>query len=121
MALFDKSDSAQLVVLSLLAEGASYGYQLTKDAATRSSGTLRLTPGVLYPMLKSLETEGLITSSWEEIKAQGSAEDETGRRRKWYRISPKGRKRLEQRIAAHRAYTALIDTFLGGRPQEERP
>jgi PadR family transcriptional regulator, regulatory protein PadR len=113
MPLLDKNDSAELVVLSLLAEGQSYGYLLSKEAAARTDGSLRLTPGVLYPLLRQLESDGLIASWWEEVKADHAPSDEPGRRRKWYRLSAKGRKRLESRVAAHRAYTALIDAFVG--------
>jgi len=121
MALLDKNDSAELVVLSLLAEGPSYGYLLGKEAAARTDGALRLTPGVLYPLLKQLERDGLIASNWEEVKADDAGPDEPGRKRKWYRLSAKGRKRLEQRVAAHRAYTALINVFLGKPAREESP
>ncbi|MEX2218205.1 MAG: PadR family transcriptional regulator [Phycisphaerales bacterium] len=106
-------DSAELVLLSLLADGPQYGYALTKEATARSEGRVRLTPGVLYPLLKSLETQGLVVASWEEVKSGGAPEDAAGRKRKWYRLSPKGRRRLEQRIAAHRAYRAIIDAFIG--------
>jgi PadR family transcriptional regulator PadR len=107
-------DSAELVVLSLLAEGEKYGYLLSKEAASKSDGKLRLTPGVLYPLLRELETQGLITSSWDEVRSERSGEDEgEGRKRKWYRLSAKGRKRLIQRIDAHRAYRAIIDAFIG--------
>ena len=113
-----KTDSAELVLLSLLAERPLYGYAITKEAAARSDGAVRLTPGVLYPMLKSLEADGLILSSWETIRSErgveGASPDSEGRRRKWYRLSAKGRKRLEQRVAAHRAYRAVIDAFIGG-------
>ncbi len=111
-------DSAELVVLSLLAEGPKYGYLLTKEAAGKSDGAVRLTPGVLYPLLKSLEDQKLVTSSWEEVKAAGADEDEAGRKRKWYRLSAKGRKRLAQRIAAHQAYRSIIDAFIGPAPGE---
>lgn len=114
MALFGwQKESAQLVVLSLLAGEPKYGYAITKEAAARSDGAVRLTPGVLYPLLKSLETQGLVLSTWEEVKAQGSQEDAAGRKRKWYRLSAKGRKRLEQNVAAHRARRAVIDAFIG--------
>ncbi len=112
MALFDKNDSAELVVLSLLGEGPNYGYLLSKEAAARTDGQLRLTPGVLYPLLKQLERDGLISSSWEEVKAERAEPDDAGRRRKWYRLSAKGRKRLEQRVEAHKAYTTLIAAFV---------
>ena len=106
-------DSAELVVLSLLADGPQYGYALTKEAAARSGGSVRLTPGVLYPLLRALETQGLVVASWEEVKAGDAEEDAAGRKRKWYRLSPKGRRRLEQRIAAHKAYRDIIDAFIG--------
>src|SRR5262245_49468775 len=115
MAFTSKQDSAELVVLSLLAEGEKYGYMLSKQAAAKSDGKLRLTPGVLYPLLRELETQGLITSSWEEIRSERSEREDDeaeGRKRKWYRLSAKGKKRLAQRIDAHRAYRALIDAFI---------
>jgi len=116
-------DPAELVILSLLAEGPRYGYALAKEAAARSDGQFRLTPGVLYPLLKELEGQGLIASSWETVRSERADEDddaERGRRRKWYRLSPKGRRRLAQRIAAHRAYRAVIDLFIpGARPSKE--
>jgi PadR family transcriptional regulator, regulatory protein PadR len=111
-----KADSAELILLSLLSERPLYGYAISKEAAARSDGKLRLTPGVLYPLLKSLEAQGLILSTWETVKsdrASEAADDGEGRRRKWYRLSAKGRKRLDQRVAAHRAYRAIIDAFIG--------
>ena len=111
-------DSSELVVLSLLADGPQYGYALTKEAAARSGGSVRLTPGVLYPLLRALETQGLVVASWEEVKAGDAEEEAAGRKRKWYKLSAKGRRRLEQRIAAHRAYRTIIDAFIGG-PGEE--
>ncbi len=113
------ADPAELVILSLLADGPMYGYAITKEVGARSEGKLRLTPGVLYPLLKQLEAEGLIASSWETVRSERAAasdagDDEGGRKRKWYRLSAKGRKRLAQRVAAHRAYRAVIDLFIPG-------
>jgi PadR family transcriptional regulator len=118
---FSKQDSAELVVLSLLAEGEKYGYMLSKEASAKSDGQLRLTPGVLYPLLRELETQGLITSSWEEVRSERSEADDDGegRKRKWYRLSAKGKKRLAQSIAAHRAYRVLIDAFIA-RPEARK-
>jgi DNA-binding PadR family transcriptional regulator len=121
-----KADSTELVLLSLLAERPLYGYAITKEAAARSEGRVRLTPGVLYPLLKALESQGLILSTWETVRSdrgpEAVEEVTEGRRRKWYRLSAKGRKRLEQRVAAHRAYRAVIDAFIGpGLETEETP
>ena len=107
------SSHPELVVLSLLEQGPLYGYAISKEVAARSDGALRLTPGVLYPLLRSLERDGLIAASWEEVKASDAEPEADGRKRKWYTLTPKGRRRLAQRIAAHRAWRAIIDTFVG--------
>lgn len=105
-------DDMELVVLSLLADEPKYGYAITKELSSKSDGRLRLTPGVLYPLLKELESSGLIQGSWDEVKADQEGEGE-GRKRKWYRVTAKGRKRMEQRLAAHRAFRALVDALVG--------
>lgn len=116
------SSHAEMLVLSVLAEGSAYGYRITKQVTATSGGSFSLGPAKLYPLLTRLEKQGLVTASWEEVKADRSEPDAPGRRRKWYRLSAKGRKRLEGRIEAHRQFTALIDAFIGGRGggQEER-
>ncbi len=105
-------DDMELVVLSLLTEAPKYGYAITKELSAKSEGRLRLTPGVLYPLLKELESAGLIQGSWDEVKADEEGQGE-GRKRKWYRVTAKGKKRMEQRLAAHRAFRALVDALVG--------
>ncbi len=104
--------SADVVVLSVLADGPLYGYAITKRVAGLSDDQIRLTPGMLYPLLHQMEEEGLLVASWDEVHSQDNDGDKPGRRRKWYRLSPKGRRRLAQRAAAHRAYHALMEGFL---------
>lgn len=107
------TDHAELVILSLLEGGRMYGYAISKEVAARSDNRLRLTPGVLYPILKGMESEGLIAAEWEEIKSERSEEGAEGRRRKWYKLTAKGRRRLGQRVESHRAWRAVIDLFIG--------
>jgi PadR family transcriptional regulator PadR len=106
--------AGDLLVLSVLADAPMYGYAITKQVAARSGGSIRLTPGALYPLLHDMEQQGLLLSSWENVQAADNddAPDGRGRKRKWYRLSAKGRKRLSQRIASHRAYQAMIESFL---------
>lgn len=103
--------ASDLLVLSILADGPQYGYAIARRLAAGSDGAVRLSPGVLYPLLHEMEKQGLLLSSWETVQARDNP-DGPGRRRKWYRLSAKGRRRLAQRVAAHRAYQALIDSFL---------
>lgn len=107
-----KPDHYELLVLSVLAEGQTYGYAIGKAVSSRSEGAFTLAASQLYPMLKKLEKQALVTASWEEVKAQGAEPEASGRRRKWYSLSPKGRKRLTQRIEAHRRFTAIIESFI---------
>ena len=104
--------SADLLVLSVLAEGPLYGYAISKKVAGQSQGAIRLTPGVLYPLLHQMEQQKLLLASWDEVQAEGGGPDRPGRKRKWYRLSAKGRRRLAQRISAHRSYQNLIESFL---------
>lgn len=108
-------DSHELIVLSLLSDGAKYGYAITKLAAARSEGRVRLTPGVLYPLLKSLESQGLVSASWEAVKADAEDDSTEGRKRKWYTLTAKGRRRLAQRVDALHAFRAVIDAFVAPR------
>ncbi len=103
----------ELVVLSVLDDGPAYGYAITKRVAAGSDGGLAPGPGVLYPLLARLERSGLIASSWEEVKSDRAEVAAPGRRRKWYRLTPKGRRRLAQRIEAHRGFVAMIEAFIG--------
>ena len=106
------SAHAELLVLATLADSASYGYAITRAIASRSEGDFVLPPAKLYPLLAKLEKQGLVTANWEEVKADASDEQTNGRRRKWYMLSNKGEKRLDQHIQAHRRFTALVETFL---------
>lgn len=104
--------STDLVVLSVLADRPQYGYAIIKQVTVRSEGAIRLTAGVLYPLLHEMEKKGLLLSSWEEVRAEKNDERGSGRKRKWYRLSAKGRRRLTQRAAAHRAFHRVLESFL---------
>ncbi|EJW16305.1 PadR family transcriptional regulator [Paenibacillus alvei] len=71
------------IILKLLMSGDKYGYEICKLVHTGSNGLYELKEATMYSSLKRLEQEGNITSYWG---------DEThGGRRKYYRITDKGR------------------------------
>src|SRR5262245_32121589 len=78
--------SATPLVLAILAEGDSYGYAIIKRVTELSGGHLQWTDGMLYPVLHRLERQGLVAAKW------GSSE--SGRKRKYYRITKEGRGQL---------------------------
>lgn len=116
-----RNDPTELVILAVLVEEPLYGYAITKRVAARSEGEFKLSPGVLYPLLNALERQKMILSTWETVRSERAEKadaadpgpESQGRRRKWYRLTAKGRKRLEQHVQAHRAYLSMIGSFLG--------
>lgn len=87
-------------VLALLENGERYGYQLAEELATISEGFLDLGQATLYPLLYNLEGKGWITARWKVA--------DNGRRRKYYRLTAKGRRHLERsRTQWSRLVTAL--------------
>jgi len=78
--------SSTPLVLAILAEGDSYGYAILKRVRELSGGALEWTDGMLYPVLHRLERSGLIESRWQD--------SETGRKRKYYRVTDAGRAQL---------------------------
>jgi PadR family transcriptional regulator, regulatory protein PadR len=76
--------SSTPLILAILADDELYGYAIVKRVDELSDGTLQWTEGMLYPLLHRLERQGYIEGRW------GSAE--TGRKRKYYRITTSGRR-----------------------------
>ena len=94
--------SSTPIVLAILAEADSYGYAILQRVREMSGGQMEWTDGMLYPVLHRLERLGLIQSRWEVA--------ESGRRRKYYRLTPEGRARL----AEERRQWQAVDATLRG-------
>lgn len=94
--------SSTPIVLAILAEGDSYGYAIIKRVGELSEGRIEWSDGMLYPVLHRLERLGHIESRWEVAG--------TGRRRKYYRITPGGRAQL----AEERNQWQAVDAALRG-------
>ncbi len=92
--------SSTPIVLAILSEGDSYGYAIIKRVQELSGGHLEWTDGMLYPVLHRLERLGYIKARWEE--------SETGRRRKYYRITTSGRAQLIEERKQWRAVDATL-------------
>lgn len=94
--------SATPLVLAILAEADSYGYAIIKRVSDLSGGHLQWTDGMLYPVLHRLERQGFVAAKW--------GESDTGRRRKYYRLTKDGRAQL----AAQREQWQAVDSTLRG-------
>jgi len=75
------------LVLSVLAEGESYGYALIQRVRELSDGQIAWTEGMLYPVLHWMEENDFVESEWKE--------SETGRKRRYYRLRKEGRVALQ--------------------------
>lgn len=92
--------SATPLVLTILAEGDSYGYAIIKRVGELSSGEIEWTEGLLYPLLHRLERQGHVEATW--------GASDTGRKRKYYRLTANGRAAL----AGHQAQWRTVSTAL---------
>jgi PadR family transcriptional regulator PadR len=81
-----KKGSAELLILSLVEDRPRHGYDIGRLIELRSRGALRFNVASLYPMLYRLEKRGWIRGRWVEKSGQ--------RRRRYYRLTPAGKKVL---------------------------
>jgi len=79
--------SSKPLILSILAEAENYGYAILQQVHELSGEQIEWTEGMLYPVLHRLESEGLICARWTKA--------ESGRERKYYRLTQKGQKTLK--------------------------
>jgi transcriptional regulator len=93
-----------LLILRVLRTGPLHGYAIAQRIALLSSEVLRIEEGALYPALQKILLKGWATSKW--------GISETGRKVRFYRITPSGLKELEQRLSeydrVHEAIQAVL-------------
>jgi len=88
-----------VLLLGVISAGPAHGYAIIEALRDRSDGAFDLPAGTVYPALQRLERSGLITSTWS---------DATGRRRRTYRITAKGRKQMATR---RREVERFVESF----------
>ena len=99
-----KKGALDLCVLALLSRGDSYAYEI----ASRLADTIDMGEGTIYPLMRRMQTEGLVGTYLVESTA--------GPPRKYYRLTDKGRTSFAAQKAAWRSFAAAIETILGERP-----
>jgi PadR family transcriptional regulator PadR len=110
-----KRDSSALLrgntptlILAVLERSPNHGYGIAREIERRSESGLALREGSLYPALRGLEADGLVTSHWETL--------ESGPSRRVYTITHEGRAELARRTRSWRTFVQAIDQVLGGSP-----
>lgn len=100
-----KRGSAELAILALLEREPLHGYEIAKRIERESGGLLRFNVASLYPLLYSLENRGWVKARWET--------GDSGRRRRYYRLTPLGRKKLAPLREQWRMLFQALDSLAG--------
>src|SRR5437879_6889401 len=100
-----KKGSAELLILSLVQDRPRHGYDIGQLIELRSRGTLRFNVASLYPLLYRLEKRGWIRGRWVEKAGQ--------RRRRYYRLTPAGKKILAAQRHGWREFVEAISLITG--------
>lgn len=95
--------NTDLMLLSVLDDGAKYGYLIQQRIAEVSNGRVELKAGTLYPLLHRLEADKLVKSR---------IDDSTGRKRKWYQLTAAGKKRLKHQAKEWSIYAECMRQLL---------
>jgi DNA-binding PadR family transcriptional regulator len=97
--------SAEIAILALLEEQPLYGFEIAKRIAERTDGALRFTLASLYPLLYELEKRGVVKAHWQGNPA--------GRDRRYYALTPAGRRELAPLRREWRAFFTALDRLAG--------
>src|SRR5438552_12955316 len=100
-----KRGSTELLILSLLEDRQRHGYEIGQLIGERSDGAINFHTASLYPTLYRLEEQGLIDGRW--IERAGF------RRRRYYRLTPAGRKVLAKQRTIWRTFFLALDRVAG--------
>lgn len=96
------------LILAALERGAAHGWDIWRRLEVASDGALALKEGSLYPALYRLERQGLIAAHWETATTE-----RPGPRRRVYRLTAKGRRRLGAARVQWQQFVAVLGNLLG--------
>ncbi|MDR0263234.1 MAG: helix-turn-helix transcriptional regulator [Sphingobacterium sp.] len=96
--------STAILLLTVLNKKEMYGYELIKEIERSSEGVFSMKEGTLYPILHTLEAEGWLEAYW-------STHD--GRKRKYYRITERGRNQLQEKTKEWVQFRTAVDRVIG--------
>jgi len=92
------------IILKLLFSGDKYGYEISKLIASNSNGEYELKESTMFSSLKRMESDGDVTSYW--------GDESQGGRRKYYRITEKGKITYDQNKKNWENAKRILDELL---------
>jgi transcriptional regulator len=93
-----------LLILSLLSRKPMYGYEIAATVHRETDGAFTWREGSLYPNLHKMQADGLIVGEWEE--------KETGRKRRYYHVTKKGREALREKVQSWTGLYQAVNRIL---------
>lgn len=102
-----KRGMLEIIVLKMISEAPTYGYQLLNEMDRQSSGLFKIKEGTLYPILYRLEDDGMIKSEWSIPKDREVS-------KKYYTITPKGAENLKELIVLWGTFETTVTHILEG-------
>ena len=97
--------SSEMILLALLEGRTRHGYELAKLIESQSESRLQFHVASLYPVLYRLEGKGLVEGRWVEKPGE--------RRRRYYRLTPAGRKALVEHRRSWREFVRALNRITG--------
>lgn len=97
--------TVDMLILDVVSRGPTYGYQIAQSVLSQSKGYFELKEGSLYPALHRMERQKLLRSYWVDT--------DEGRRRKFYELTPAGRRALKDKREEWERFAAGVDGVLG--------
>ena len=96
--------NSESLLLYLVGQQPMYGYQIIRELERRSEGYFKFKEGTLYPALHRMEKVGLIEGKWQTLSS--------GRQRRYYYITDKGRRVLAEKMCQWRDFFAAMNLIL---------
>ena len=97
----------ETIILKSLISGDSYGYEINKAVQEKTKGLYELKEATLYSAFRRLEQGEYIASYW--------GDENTGARRRYYSITPLGKKLYEENLQEWKEAKAMIEKLIGGK------
>ena len=99
-----RGNTESLILFLVNEMKSSYGYHLIKELRNRSNGFFRFKEGTVYPVLRKLENEGMISGEWKVMP--------NGQERRYYQITENGKEALTKKVTLWQDFSAAMNLII---------
>jgi PadR family transcriptional regulator PadR len=100
--------STSLLVMGVLRRGPNYGYDIVRHVNEEASGVFTWQEGTIYPLLRKLESQGLVRSRWQTVSGAAATKE-----RKYYSLTPLGRSTLVSGVSQWNLFHSMVLRIAG--------